>query len=970
MKKISHVSDVRQFWCGEEALMDFKRFVRVAIVALFWSAGSSPQALAQGVGAIGGTVTDESGAVLPGATVTLSNPGVIGGNQSTVSDGQGAYQFTRLLPGRYGVKAELTGFRTVLQENIDVNADKTSRADLKLAVGELSEQMTITADAPLLDTTSALNQTVMTRQVLDSLPARNDIWSIARMAPAVTMARYDVGGSESYAQYQSRVHGSSQGENYYMIDGMDTSNPNNQGGGTNAGYYDPFMMSEINYQTGQVPAERPTGGVITNMITKTGTNVVHGSYMYSGLSSHAFDYNNVSPQLRKDLLSDVPAIALAADPNLKPGAAIKRMWDTAATISGPILRDRLWYAGSVRYGVLDQYRLGQYNPNGQQVLDDNVLRNAAVKGSWQMTKDSQLHVLYHWNNRAQFHRGSLGTLAESRVLFRSDQYTHTSQGRWTDVLSSRMVVDVSASLMHSAYGGPAQPEVQIGDIPRRDAITGALTVADAVYSWNPDWRLNAIGSLSYVVGHHDLKVGYWFNRGNLEYDNWSYSDYPAGLRAVYRSGVPDSVNTYNTPTKYAHSMHDNSIYAQDKWTPMRKLTLNLGVRFEETYSWQDQACQVATKYIAGQCFPVPVVPDWKKVVPRLSAIYDMFGNGSTALKFSANRYVVSPGTSNTLNRINPIAVKSDTRAWTVCAAGQTSGCDLNGDLIPQLNELGPSTGFNLGTTNRYDPDIEWPPIDEISAEIERQLPAQLVVSAGYYHREVSVFKATNVAVPTSGYIPLQVTEKVSGRQVTVYNQDPATRGKFDVVFANDDQRDKFNGVDLTFQKRMSHRWMVMGGLSFGKKLGDIYGPVDLNNPNYTFRRGIVENDVPVSFKLSGGYQFPFGIMASGSYQHYSGFPENTTVLVNAATVALTQVSQSILVEPRATTRLPDVDLTDMSFRKTFRFGRLKAEPVLDAYNLFNASPTTSRTTQLGPAYGRVVTIVRGRLIKFGANVDW
>src|SRR5262245_20931798 len=119
---------------------------RVVLLAALLCIGLSPSSFGQAVGSIGGTVSDESGAVLPGATLTLSAPGVIGGDRNTLSDGQGAYQFTRLVPGRYSVKAELTGFRTVVQENIEVNADRTSRADLRLAVGELSEQMTITAE--------------------------------------------------------------------------------------------------------------------------------------------------------------------------------------------------------------------------------------------------------------------------------------------------------------------------------------------------------------------------------------------------------------------------------------------------------------------------------------------------------------------------------------------------------------------------------------------------------------------------------------------------------------------------------------------------------------------------------------------------------------------------------------------------------------------------------------------------------
>src|SRR5688572_26803551 len=110
-------------------IMETKAFVRtIAAIMLFGSSLSLPAA-AQSVGAIGGTVTDSSGAVLPGATMVLSNPGVIGGAQETVSDGRGAYQFNRLVPGTYSVRASLTGFRSFVQEGIVVNADATARAD-------------------------------------------------------------------------------------------------------------------------------------------------------------------------------------------------------------------------------------------------------------------------------------------------------------------------------------------------------------------------------------------------------------------------------------------------------------------------------------------------------------------------------------------------------------------------------------------------------------------------------------------------------------------------------------------------------------------------------------------------------------------------------------------------------------------------------------------------------------------------
>ena len=129
-----------------------------------------------------------------------------------MSDGNGAYQFTRLVPGTYSVKGELQGFRAVMQENVTVNADRTSRADLRLEVGDLAEMITVAGDSPLLDTTSALNQTVMSREVLDTLPVPNDIFSMARLAPGLILNKYDVGGRDMIGQSRTMAYRSREDE--------------------------------------------------------------------------------------------------------------------------------------------------------------------------------------------------------------------------------------------------------------------------------------------------------------------------------------------------------------------------------------------------------------------------------------------------------------------------------------------------------------------------------------------------------------------------------------------------------------------------------------------------------------------------------------------------------------------------------------------------------------------------------------
>jgi len=936
--------------------------VALALLLLLSDSGA---ALAQGVGAIAGSVVDASGAVLPGVTVTLSNPGTIGGSQETVTDERGAYQFVRLVPGRYSVRGQLTGFRPVVLSDVVVNAAATARADIKLELGDVSESITVSGQAPLLDTTTGLNQTVMDRQVLDTLPGTNDLWGIARVVPSIVMNKYDVGGSESFQQSKITVHGSNpDGESQYQIDGMNIDAAVGATGNVTM-YYDPFMFEEINYQTSNGSAENARGGIVYNMITKTGSNTFRGSFMANG-SNQNFQSNNITPELRRDLLTAVPARALAANPNIVPGAKILHIFDTGGTVSGPALRDRLWLVGTAKAVGLDQLRLGSYNPDGSQFVDDNFMKTWSVKASWAINPRNQLHVNHVFNNKQRFHYtpGNITTgFVESQATWVQTLKTNLDQVRWTSTLSSRLVVDASFSRARTLHNLPPQDSVQNGFIPGFDLLTQTTMVAQPTYARSYLARKAALANVSYVVSNHNVRGGYQFDWGQNDEYTYSISHFPSGLRANFRNGVPESVNTYNTPVTILQDVFEHGWYVQDRWTPLRKLTVNAGLRVDRTTSRQTASCQVDTIFISGRCFDgISDIPDWLDVAPRLAVIYDIFGDGRSAIKAGANRYNVGIGTG-TINLVNPIRVTTDTRSWA----------DRNNDLIPQLNELGPSTGFNLGTTNRYAPDFKRPYAAEYSIEFEQQLMKDVVASVGYFNRLARrTIGSRNLAVPMSSYIPLQVTEVTSGRQVTVFNQDPALRGRFDVLWNNESALDRdFNGIDLTLNKRFDGRWMLIAGLSLGRNIGDIYPTSsDQNNPNFTFRRGRFGNDVPVAAKVSGSYQLPYGVLVSGVFQHYTGFPEITTVVVGAATATLTQVTQSLAVQPRASTRLPNVDLVDLTFKKSFRIQRARIQPTLDLFNIFNSNSIQARTTILGPAYLRASNIVLGRMVKFGVNIDY
>jgi hypothetical protein len=210
--------------------------------------------------------------------------------------------------------------------------------------------------------------------------------------------------------------------------------------------------------------------------------------------------------------------------------------------------------------------------------------------------------------------------------------------------------------------------------------------------------------------------------------------------------------------------------------------------------------------------------------------------------------------------------------------------------------------------------------------------------------------------------------------VTVYNQAAALNGKFDNYYDNyPEENSQYNGIDINFNKRMSHRFLIMGGFSHGRNHGYTYGSTtDLNNPNNTFGRGPLSIDLPNSFKMSGIYELPFQIKFSGNLQHFTGVPESNIVSVNATTVALTQVTQSVRIQPQGATRRPNVNLTDISGRRSFQLGERtrSVDVAVDVFNLFNSNAIQNRVTTLGPTFGRVSDLLRSRMMRLGMSFNF
>ena len=579
--------------------MSLRAVARVAILAMSCVSVARP-VTAQGTGAIGGNVTDSTGAALPGSTVTLSaGQGGIGANQVAVADERGSFQFLRLVSGVYNVRADMQGFRPAEQRNITVNADVTARVDLKLEIGAIEEGVIVTAEAPLLDTTTALNQTVLPADILEILPNRTDVWAIARVIPGVIMAKIDVGGSEAFLQSNAQVRGSSN-ENGYFIDGMDV-NGTFGAGGVATHYLDPYGFQESNFMMGGGSAESQKGGLVYNMIPRTGTNQYRGQIMATGTSNH-FNFPNYSDELKAELLAGVPALALEANPNLEPSADIVKMYEYAGNWSGPIRRDKAWFAFTGHNTILDQYFLGSYDSNGKQVLEDNQLWSINSTLSLQVTRSSQLSYFNNIQFKTTRHRLAGGQFADSAARNVNQKFPNVNQMKYTTPVGSHIVIDAAFSRFRADDEFIPRKEVKVGTYSIFDAVTS--TTSNALPTYRSDWmtRQVARSSISFFTPAHDLKAGYEINVGRERRREWTMSGLQNGIRVVYRNGVPDSVNIYSTPTFYVQWVRAHALFIQDKWKPTRRLTLNLGVRFQTNYGWQEASCQPTDRVRHGPLF--------------------------------------------------------------------------------------------------------------------------------------------------------------------------------------------------------------------------------------------------------------------------------------------------------------------------------------------------------------------------------
>ena len=175
------------------------------------------------------------------------------------------------------------------------------------------------------------------------------------------------------------------------------------------------------------------------------------------------------------------------------------MYDVGAWVAGPVIEDKLWFAGTYHDQRLDSYKLGSYNPDGTQVINDNIMWTATAKAAWQMTKTAQLSYFHNLQYKLIGHRGG-GTFADSRARNYNDKYPTVNQVKYTSPIGTKMVFDATYSRFRADDAFGSRPEVKPGDIATNDTTTQITEVALPTYSANDMHRDQVRSSMSFFKG--------------------------------------------------------------------------------------------------------------------------------------------------------------------------------------------------------------------------------------------------------------------------------------------------------------------------------------------------------------------------------------------------------------------------------------------------------------------------------------
>ena len=887
---------------------------RSGLMRLLFIAGiglilSSSSAHAQS--AIAGVIKDATGALLPGVTVEARSPSLIEKTRSVVTDAQGTYKIVDLRPGTYVMTFVLEGFATVQREGLELPSNFTMTVNAELKVGSIAETVTVTGDSPIVDVQSNTRAQVLSRDVLDAVPTAHTIQSVGQLVVGVTLTAPDVGGSQAMQQTYFTVHGLGAAQTSVLMDGLIINSI--QGDGAQQGYLNDAVNQEMVYQTGGGTADAPTGGVKLNLVPREGGNAFRGTF-FGGYESSSIQSNNLSDSLAANGVKVVDKIGLYRDLNITEG--------------GPILRDRLWIFGSFRAFTVNKPIANTFFiPAGQtyancvngviscdQGIDRQTIDNGTVHLTWQVSPRNKFAAYMDREHKARSAAMNPGDdPATSAVVWNSPLYMILT-GKWTSTVTNKLLVEGGYSSSFFSYGNLYEPGIEqpygsaawLAGARHSDTVLGTTSNASAAETFNYPHRYNLQGSASYVTGTHSVKVGFQDSFGSFTQNARANGD----LYQNYLSGVPSTVTLLATPAWWQDRLNANfGVYAQDAWT-MKRLTINVGGRWdyvsEKTTGQPAQYGRFASIPAFGD-IPLPV---WKTFSPRTSIVYNVFGDGRTAVRFGFNRFEAAStitmaalyDPANALN-ITTSAAWTDLNKDNVAQGSPgcvylTAGCEINFAQVPR----------NFGTVSlaSADPNLTRPYTNAYNTGITHELLRGVSVSAEWFHNDNrNIVERNNILRPgvyangtvaNSNYRAVTVYSPIDGRPIVVY--DPVTaavNSSVQNVDTNDSNlKQAYNGFEFSFNARLPRGVRLFGGSATDRTMANTCSAAS-TNPNVLLFCDQSSSGIPwrTQFKLVATAPLPWwGLQFSGSFQALPGYLLGTQALTQGGSGApnLTAVS--------------------------------------------------------------------------------
>lgn len=929
-------------------------------------------------GTIRGKVVDEDGVALPGVSITVTGPALLG-KMTTVTNVDGNFRVPALPPGsNYEVRAELQGFETLVRKGIVVNVGMVVTIEIKMRPSTLEEEVLVTAPSPVVDVVRSAKTDVVTKEILQSLPLSRGYASLLRTAP----------GTVEYT-----IYGSGRGEAGVSIEGVTANDPDQNAPaiGTDAGMAWE-MVEEVEIVTSGASAEyhsSPFGQI--NIVMKSGGNKLTG-----GLS---FYYTNKS--LAKISLpnEDLTTLNLA-----KPSIPVYA-YDAAFSLGGSIIKDRIWYMGEFRHQR--SLRSGDFRPTvilGKQYDNyDRIFPNyiGYLKLSFQLADNVRGSVMGHYSYQdVPYYYGGWSLTKEANRHNTPRRFNYSGTLSW--IIDNNTLLHFRAGGLYFKWTGvptkDANPEGPIFV----DAYTGyQWGTVDYQWTYKPAININLLLTKyidNFLGGDHEFKAGVEWQRNRGDWGfylkknmTWRYYNESPYYWRAQNQGVTDPVYgdgqlIFQAIGKAYGESYQCGItsrfggFIQDKFT-IKRLTISAGVRIDTIKAWSPGRTKGEAgdplSIAIGETYFVPLYginpykeisyPTWDNafpyglfISPRFGITYDVFGNHKTALKASFS-HQAEPFATGIFSGRYPLSYRSFTFNWW----------DLNNNGVPDLPPIdryvealgaNPLEMLSDAYLKSIDPNVKPPHVDEFNVGLEHQLLEDFKLGVSYIYKNRGNILDTVLWDEQSNrywytyerapewWIPFTTTVPAYGdfpaKEVTMYFMSRNAPQTFNRMTNIPEARWKTRSFEISFNKRMSRGWMIGGSINFSKSTGnypigwsEMYSFGTLANPNgFVNGYGELNWSRPVIIKLYGTFVLPYQIMFSIFYQHIDGTPWQRTVRVippaqwaqahNAYTYSYT-----ILVEPRGSRRNQPTDNIDVRLQKDIKVGPGRLGFYVDIFNL-------------------------------------